>query len=328
VQAVEDRLDQVSQLQQTLQQQQQQLMSQLQQYDFLQKDLLKLNKTAYYYAARVKNYKELFHDPKKAEAEALKQLRKLPAFNRFMQEHSALAGLFRLPAGYDSPGGSTPDLQGLQTRAMVEQEIQQRLAGGGPNAQQQLSQQMQAARDKLQQLKDKLPGGGSTAEMPNFKPNELKSKTFLQRLDFGGNMQFARSGTYFPTTSDLAGQVAYRLTEKGSVGLGASYRLGLGQDIRHINLSSEGMGLRSFLDYRLRYGIYVNGGFEQNYNTGFRGLQGLKPDLWTGSALLGLSKKYQVSDKLKGSIILLYDFLHRQHFPETEAFKFRIGYEF
>jgi hypothetical protein len=165
--------------------------------------------------------------------------------------------------------------------------------------------------------------------MPGFKPNEMKSKSFLQRLEFGGNMQFARSSQYYPTTSDIAGQVAYKFHKNGSAGLGAAYKLGLGTGFNNIRFSHQGMGLRSFLDWKLKGTFYINGGFEENYNAAFTNTDQLRNiDNWQGSALIGVSKKYKVSSKLKGNIILLYDFLYNQHIPRTDPIKLRLGYNF
>ncbi|GAA4316419.1 hypothetical protein [Compostibacter hankyongensis] len=340
VQTARQQLDQAAQLQTYLQQRQQQLLDQLgslgnlgngnsSPYGFLQKDLLKLNKEAYYYAARLKNYKELFSDKQKAEAEALALVQKIPAFRDFMKKHSALAGLFNLPGTGITPSGATPDLTGLQTREMVARELQQRLDGAGPGGRQQISQQMQQAKEKLRDLKNKLPGGGSTAEMPNFQPKELKSKTFFQRLAFGGNVQFAKSTSGYPTTSDVAGQVAYKFSKNGSAGVGASFKLGWGSSIQKIHFTAQGAGLRSFLDYKLKGTFYVNGGAELNYLKTQPDVPALKSlNGWTGSALIGLEKKYRVSSKLKGTLMLLYDFLHNQHTPATPPILFRMGYEF
>ncbi|HEU4555605.1 MAG TPA: hypothetical protein VFS25_22355, partial [Chitinophaga sp.] len=169
----------------------------------------------------------------------------------------------------------------------------------------------------------------NAADMPDFKPNEMKTKSFLQRLEFGGNMQFARSTRFYPTTSDIAGQVAYKFHKNGTAGIGAAYKLGMGTGFDNIRFSSQGMGLRSFLDWKLKGTFYVNGGFEENYVSEFQNEQQLRNiDNWQGSALIGISKKYKINSKLKGNIVLLYDFLCNQHVPRTDPVKLRLGYSF
>ena len=324
VQQLQAQLQQAEQIKAYIRERKQQLKAQLAQYTGFTKDLEKFNKEAYYYGQQLKEYKELLKDKKKAEAKALEVLKKVPAYNDFLQKHSQLAGLFNFSAA-----GAAPNLEGLQTRAQVEQLIQQRLGGGGPNAQAAVSQQMSQARERFNELKDKFPDVDNAADMPGFKPNEMKTKSFLQRLEFGGNMQFARSTQYFPTTSDIAGQVAYKFHKNGSAGIGAAYKLGLGTGFNNIRFSHQGVGLRSFLDWKLKGSFYVNGGFEENYNAAFTNTDQLRNiNNWQGSALIGVSKKYKVSSKLKGNIILLYDFLYNQHVPRTDPIKLRLGYNF
>lgn len=324
VQQLQAQLQQAEQIKAYIRERKQQLKEQLMQYTGFTKDLEKFNKEAYYYGQQLKEYKALLKDKKKAEAKALEVLKKVPAYNDFLQKHSQLAGLFNFSAA-----GAAPNLEGLQTRSQVEQLIQQRLGGGGPNAQAAVSQQMSQARERFNELKDKFPDVDNAADMPGFKPNEMKTKSFLQRLEFGGNMQFARSTQYFPTTSDIAGQVAYKFHKNGSAGLGAAYKLGLGTGFNNIRFSHQGVGLRSFLDWKLKGSFYINGGFEENYNAAFINTDQLRNiNNWQGSALIGISKKYKVSTKLKGNIILLYDFLYNQHVPQTDPIKLRLGYNF
>ncbi len=88
------------------------------------------NKELFYYSQQVQEYKDMLNDPDKLLTKSLELLNKLPAFQSFMQQHSELAGLFAVPAGY----GSNQSLAGLQTRSQVQQLMQNQLASAGPNA--------------------------------------------------------------------------------------------------------------------------------------------------------------------------------------------------
>lgn len=182
----------------------QQLLKEAVKYIGKSKYLTKIDKEAYYYVETLRNYKELFSDKKKAEELAFKILNKIPAFKNFVQQNSMLASLFRMP------GNGSPDmasLAGLQTRASVQAIIQDRIAAGGPNARELFSQNLQRGQAELNQLKDKIikaGGSRSDANIPNFKPNNQKSKTFLQRLEYGSNFQFAKNNSFMPTTADIA----------------------------------------------------------------------------------------------------------------------------
>ncbi len=293
------------------------------------KYLTKIDKEAYYYVETLRNYKELFNDKKKAEELALKLLNKIPAFTEFAQKNSMLAQLFGSPSG----GGNMANLAGLQTRAGVNALIQNRLAAGGPSAREAFSQNMQQAQAELTQLKDKIMkvgGSSSEANIPSFKPNEQRSKTFLQRLEFGSNFQFAKNNSLVPTTADIALSVGYKLNDKSIIGIGASYKMGLGS-IQRISISHQGIGLRSFIDWKLKKQFFVTGGFEMNYNARFKNIDQLQNySDWQQSGLVGLTKKLNIKTKFfKGtSVQLLYDMLYRQHNPVSQPVLFRMGYSF
>ncbi|PWV56450.1 hypothetical protein C7475_101966, partial [Chitinophaga sp. S165] len=289
------------------------------------KDLQKINKEAYYYGQQISEYKTLLKDKKKAEAKAMELLKKMPVYNDFIRRNSQLASLFNLGS---SGAATAQSLEGLQTRSQVEQLIQQRL-GNDPGARQAVSQQMDQARSQLNELKSKFPDLDNAGDMPDFKPNPMKTKSFLERLEFGGNIQFQKSNRYFPTTSDIAGQIGYRFHKNGTAGIGMSYKLGLGTGWDHIAISHQGVGLRSFVDWKLKGTFFVNGGFEQNHVSTISRVDELKSwSGWQGSALLGVSKKYKVSAKLKGNIMLLYDFMARGNMPSSSPVKLRLGYNF
>ena len=293
------------------------------QYIGKSKYLQKIDKESYYYIETLKNYKQLFSEPKKAEELALKILNKIPAFTKFLQQNSQLASMFRMP-------GSTIDAQslaGLQTRSSVNSLIQDRISAAGPNAQAQITQNIQQAQQQLQQLQDKLLQSGkssSTDELPNFKPNEQKTKTFKQRIELGSNFQFGKSNSFLPATANIGVSVGYKLNDKSIIGLGASYKLGLGS-IQRISITHQGIGLRSFVDWKVKKEFFISGGYEMNYQAQFNSY-----DNWQQSGLIGLSKKINIKTKwFKGTKLqLLYDVLYRTHVPVSQPVVFRVGYEF
>jgi len=292
------------------------------------KYLTKINKESYYYVETIRNYKAIFQDKKKAEETALTLLNKIPAFKQFAQENSMLAKLFGSPS---AAGGQTANLAGLQTRASVNVLIQNQIAAGGPNAREQIMQNIQAAQSELNQLKDKiLKAGGGNGETPDFKPNETKTKTFKQRIQFGSDFQFAKNNSLVPTTADIGLSLGYKLNDKSIIGIGASYKMGMGS-IEHIQITHQGISAKSFIDWKLKKQFFVSGGFEMNYNAQFKNIQQLQSyNGWQQSGLIGISKKINVKSKLikQTKIQLLYDMLARQHAPVSQPIIFRTGYNF
>lgn len=287
----------------------------------------KLSKTAYYYSAQVKEYKEMLKDPKKIEQKALSLLSKLPAFQKFMKDNGQLASLFRINENLD-PAQS---LAGLQTRSSVQSLIQQRIATGGPNAQAIVQQNLSAAHAELNKLKDKINqfgGGGSDVEIPDFKPNSQKTKSFFKRMEYTADVQFGKTNNLLPNTANIGLGVGFKASDKCSFGLGLAYKMGMGT-IQNINITHQGISFRSYADYKIKGSFFVSGGYEMNYNAAFKNIERLKEyNAWQRSALIGVSKKYKISKKVKGDMKLLYDFLAREHVPVSQQFLFRVGYTF
>ena len=323
---LQSRFQKTEQIQQYLRERQQLLKEQLKRFG-LTKDLQKYNQQAYYYSQQIQEYKNILEDPSKLQEQVIDLLQKLPSFQQFLQEHSQLASLFRLPGNY----ASQANLVGLQTRASIQAIMQDRIAAGGPNAMASLQQNLQEAQGQLTQLKNKLNelGGGAEADMPDFKPNNQKTKTFLQRLEYGTNLQSQPSNNWFPTTTDLGLSLGYKLNDKSIIGVGASYKVGWGRGIQHIAITHQGVGLRSFADVKLKGSFYASGGFEYNHQLPFRSLTDLNGfDRWQQSGLVGVSKILSLKNKVfkKTRLQLLWDFLSDQQIPSAQPLKFRVGY--
>ncbi|HRF18320.1 MAG TPA: hypothetical protein PK977_09130 [Chitinophagaceae bacterium] len=291
------------------------------------KHLQKITKESFYYVETIRNYKELFSDPSKAEVVAKDLLAKVPAFREFFQRNSMLASLF------NRPPGQAMNVSGLQTRSSIQDELLSRIGGSGPNASSFVSQQMASAQAEMNKLKQRVLANGSgsgDADMPNFKPNNQKTKTFGQRLEYGFNVQFNRSNRFVPSAVNVAANIGFKLNDKASTGVGMAYRAGIMTNSK-FRLSHEGLGLRSYFDWKLKRQFFISGGYELNQYPAVQDL--LQPgnvSVWQKSALIGLSKKVKSSSKFtkNAKLQLLYDLLHRRGISSGPALIYRIGYEF
>jgi hypothetical protein len=163
--------------------------------------------------------------------------------------------------------------------------------------------------------------------MPDFKPNNQKTKSVWRRLEIGTNFQAAKSNYYFPATADLGLSVGYKLNNNATLGIGTSYKLGLGSGWNNIRFSHEGIGLRSYFECKIKGSFYLSGGYEQNYLSRLTSYSQLYDGSgWKASALAGLNKKYRIGKKFKGNFQVLYDFFHKRQAPTTQAILFRTGY--
>jgi len=330
---LQSKLQNAEDIKQFLRERREYLKQQLEKFG-LAKDLKKLNKEVYYYSQQINEYKEILKDPKKIEKKAIELLSKTKLFQDFMKKNSMLASLFRMPGEPNDPNYQA-SLGGLQTRAQVNSLIQNQISAGGPGAQQAFQQNLQQAQSQLQQLKDKVNkwGGGSSGDiMPDgFKPNDQKTKSFLKRLELGTNIQSQRRSSFLPVTSDLGISLGYKLNDKSIIGLGASYKMGWGSGWNSIRITHQGIGIRSFIDWKLKGSFWISAGYEQNYRSIFRSIYQLRDQsAWQQSGLIGLSKVVSLKSKLfkKTKVQLLWDFLSYEQVPFTQPLIFRIGYGF
>jgi len=302
---------------------------------YIDKYLGKYSKECYYYTEKVKGIKEDIKDPEKMEKLALELLNKLPAFQKFMSENSELAALF-------GPASSTPNpaaMAGLQTRQSVQQLLQQQL---GANPTQYIQQQMQAAQGELNSIKSKLEGlrsgeyGNGDAEMPeNATPNNQKTKKFLQRLEYGFNIQSAVKQYQFPASNDLAISLGYKVHDRFVTGVGLAYKFSLGSGLKDIHFTHEGIGIRSYFDWKisaaskgkipLMANIWITGGYEMNYWQRFGSIPQLQYIQWTRSGLIGATKKISRGKK-EFKTQVLWDFLSYE--TNSTPVIFRVGYNF
>lgn len=336
--SLQNKFQQADEIKKFIRERRQQLKDELERVGLV-KELKKFNKEAYYYSEQIKEYKAILKDSKKAERKALELLSKTKLFKDFMRKNSMLASLFRLPGDPNDPLQQA-NLAGLQTRAQVNNLIQQQIASGGPNAMQQFRDNMQSTQSQINQLKNKVNqfGNGSSDDiMPEgFKKNDQKVKNFWKRIELCTNFQSQRATNLFPVTSDIGLSLGYKLNDKSIVGFGGSYKLGWGRGWNHMNITSEGIGLRSFIDWKLKESLWITGGYETNYKAAFDNFYQLKNlNAWQQSGLLGLSKVISLHSPKGGAggglfkktkLQILWDFLSYHQLPRTQPFLFRIGY--
>ena len=354
---LQNKLQDAGEIQQYMQQRQTQIHQYLSQYSKLPSSLTgsytNYNKKLYYYSEQVKAYKEALNDPDKRMQLAMTVLNKVPAFTNFMKNNSMLSSALNLPGSYNP---SVSGL-GLSTRDQVLAAFENKMgksgggvsgpsvgagglsggaggSSGGVDVSSITQQSMQSATDQVDQLRAKLSSlGNSTGpnvDIPNFNPNSQKTKSLLKRLEYGFNIQTVHSTYFYPSTTDIGLSLGYKLNDKNVIGIGASYKLGWGQDLSHISLTSQGMSLRSFVDINLKKSFYVSGGFEYNYQQPLKLADVPSLKNWQPSGLVGISKIVSLKTKVlsKTNLQLLWDFLSYQQVPKPSPFVFRVGYSF
>lgn len=139
-----------------------------------------ISKSAYYYSAQIRDYRDMLRRPEKLEKAALTVLNRLPAFRQFMKENSQLAKLF----GISGTTSITSNATGFPTRQQIVSYIQNQPGMGGLNAEALIQQNLQSAQSRVSEVRNEMNvfgKGGMDPDMPDFKPkNHQKTKTFLR----------------------------------------------------------------------------------------------------------------------------------------------------
>lgn len=308
--------------------QRQQMIAQALGKTALAKNMKNYNKQAYYYQQQLQEYRTLLKDPKQMGQRLLKELRKHPAFATYFSKYAQWASLFGLPTNTDGSMNNAVPIAGLQTRAALQTLLNDRF-GAGPNMEQLLQTQASTVAPRGDEM---IPNNGlwtnGSGDEPqtDFKPNTQKTKSFWKRIEMGTNMQSNRGTRYLPVSSDWGLSAGYKLNDQSIIGIGISYSMGWGKDIQHIKITSNGAGLRSFLDYKLKGGLWISGGAEMNYRNSFNVLEMLADTkMWQKTGLVGFKKNFK-SNKYSGNIRLLYKLFTTKNDFSEQPFIFRIGY--
>ncbi len=324
--SLQQRLQSAGEVKQVIQEREKWLTDQFQKLA-MGNQLKRINRQTNYYHQQMSEYQAMINDPSKIEQKLLSLARQTQVFRDFMAKNSLLASLF------PSSSGTTSDVvvPGLQTRQDVAKAKNEKLPVVGNSPDQNLQQQVQQAESELKNLKDKINqmgGGTEDLTMPVYTPNHQKVKSFFKRMEYGFNIQSVRANGFLPATSDIALTMGYKLSDKSTVGMGMGYKLGWGKNISHLQLSSQGISLRGYLDIKLKGNLWISGGYEENYQHEFTKIEQLRNvNAWQKSGLIGLTKKYRIGKKT-GNLQLLWDFLSYSQAVPTPAVKFRIGYQF
>lgn len=298
------------------------------------KALKRLNKEVYYYNQQVKSYSLLLKDRSRIERKGLELIKSSKAFNAFMKKNSMIASLFPDIPYSGASADSSKYINGLQTKYHLQKYLATSLGLDENNIGNKIKPLIDDAQGQLEGVKLQVLQGfiQEVSEMaPDFKPNKQKTKTARQRLEYGINFQASRVTMYFPAILDLGGALGYKLNDKSMIGLGLSYKVGLGTSWEHINISHQGFGIRSFLDWHLKGSFHVSGGFELNYRNQFNYINQLKQVAnWNQSGLVGIKKVVSLKSNFfkKSNIQMLYDFLNKFQNPRGQSLLFRVGYSF
>jgi hypothetical protein len=292
------------------------------------KEIQRIKQASQTAKAQIQEFKNLMENPTPKVESLIDRAVQQQGFEGFFMQHAELSKLFRSPSL--NIGNNTPD-PGLQTVAQLEKHIQDKFGSSGKSllAKQQQTGQQAVSGVQADMLNTILGKGinGNTENQVNTESVKPASK----RLSFATDIKSQRSNGWIPAFSEIGINVGYRLSPRFISGLGIAGRVGWGKSLNDFKVSMEGIGLRSFIDYKIKGGFYATGGFEAVYDP--------VPDpqsrvtsfpQWQKNGLIGIKKGFRIKNGfIKGaSMKLMWNYLSYTQRGVVQPFDFRMGYDF
>lgn len=282
-----------------------------------------IDKNVFYAKEKMKVFKQISDEPSKGEELALEYLQGQKGFENYLQkatgnDNSALQGK------------SSADLQqmGYQTKQQISGQLQKKFGSANMSGlQQNMSKQIsqyQGDINKVKSTKNNLKQTKQSAQQlkhidkPGFKINPMRGLPFSKRIQQQYNWQTTRATLDGkPAMFQFSAMAGFKHTPRLTYGLGLATSIGLGQNWNNIRFSFQGIGVRTFAEWKWIYGIGAYAGYERMYkHEAFTKAKEALPKNelnkhnktnYNESVLIGLTKSYKVNDKWNGSIQLLYD---------------------
>lgn len=192
-------------------------------------------------------------------------------------------------------------------------------------------EQLKAAMEQIAKYKKKYSSVQSIADLPKKRPNEMRSKPFVERLVPGLALQVHRRSDDW--LLDLNPYVGYRFNPRLSAGIGWNQRIGYNVDEHAFKPDVRIYGPRIYGEYKIGKGF--SGHLEAEYmNTWVPPRFSSKPNdptgrEWVFSPMAGMKKEYRIVKNVKGTVFILYNLYDPHHrSPYGDKLNMRIGFEF
>ncbi len=188
------------------------------------------------------------------------------------------------------------------------------------------------ANQKLVEYKSQVEN--AQKELLNLKMDTLRSLADIpdatewplkDRMILGTNLEVSRDEV---TRLDLAPYIGFMLNDRWHIYGGYMYRIRFNNDKTRLQTDSPVYGPRLATTYRFFKGFYVRFSGEQiRANVPVSGKGDESTREWVYGAYAGIGNRYNIARHVKGTVQLMYNFLHDAESPYTRTFNIRMGFE-
>ena len=274
-------------------------------------------KDEYYFVQQNLEYDNLFSLKNKFEKSVLLELKSDNQFKNIINNFSSISSISKLPESW----GKT--IEDLQTNASIA-ELQKLQFKNYDSAS--IAGIFSNIMDGNKMMFDLKAKGMTTCDdLPEFKPNPMKTKRFIDRFNYGYDFQFVNAGSKMFSTNFSCGlSLKYNFTSIISIGSGFSYLFDIIKYKNEIRNFNEKVNLRIFSDIKLRKVLFFTAIAEKILNTKSAIEHSIfkKRNNYLYSS--GLKLKIPISERLCWTSSLLYCF----NSGKENDFSMRFGFEY
>lgn len=241
----------------------------------------------------------------RGEAAATAYVSKMGELSELGQAQAEVSKLQGMPGHYQSQVAYLQDSAYLKDQARKKaEEIALNYLTGNP----QIIQGVQRKMSLLMKKYSFLPNSNDLSSA--VKNNSLKGRNFGERLVIGGNFQILNLK---PFTIDLSPSLGYKLNRDFVLGIGGNYRQTFSADTIP-RLAPQVFGYKAFASHNVWRNFFAYGKFDRN-SPGVKTHEGKASRVWKNAAFAGIGRKIAVHKKVEMTVLVVYNFLHRQHDP-------------
>jgi hypothetical protein len=190
-------------------------------------------------------------------------------------------------------------------------------------------EQLQQAMDRLSTYKKKYASIQNIADLADKRPNEMRDRSFVERLVPGLAFQIGRRDDWL---LDVNPYLGYRFNGRLTIGAGWNQRIAYNTDSQGFNPESRIYGPRAYGEYGIGKGFcgrleleYMNTHVPPPFASNPENPTGRE---WVFGALAGMKKQYRITSHLRGTIVLLYSLYDPDHrSPYGNRLNMRFGVE-
>lgn len=254
-----------------------------------------------------------------------KELSKREEMASFQMEMAKMKEFRNLPESYKKQFDQYSDKEYLQKEGVSKavKEASKYLA--------EHQKELGEAQKQLTKLKKKYSSVPNSNDLSTAtKRNSLKGKPFKERMVIGGNFQLVSTE---PLIVDISPVLGYKIDKRFTIAVGATYRARLTEypknRIPPTGKDDLTYGYRTFVDYTFWKGFYAHGEYERmSKEFEISPQTDLYARKWVEAAMLGLGRSYTINQKVKGGVVLMYNFLQNNNEKiYTSPWVFRFGIE-